>query len=242
MDNESLWTIPNPARRKEPKMNRLAFLLPLFALVMSGCVDRNKAAAIAQKRNEGLAARKSFLESRLDDAAKASVPDGFYDYEGQRDWYRMPLVFPYELSVADTTDILWLHRHNGKGPVSDPNRSSDQVGRENPYRPETFSRLSLDDSMLLFQSSHKSEFGLLLFSSGKFEFFASETELFDAARRHGYTGPSRLFTATDFYDGYWKFETPWIVIPTPAAPSPAEETHAESAESAESRSHGEGAE
>ena len=172
----------------------------------------------------------------MDETAKKSVPDGFYDYEGQRDWFRMPLVFPYELDAVDTTDILWLFRHNGKGPVSDPNRSSDQVGRETPNLPETFSRLSMDDSMLLFQSHNKNEFGLFLFSSGAFEFFVSETELFDAARKHGYAGSTNLIPASAFYDAYWAFEKPWIVIPvsltsTSATNAPAaSEPHAENAE------------
>jgi hypothetical protein len=221
----------------------IVLLLALAALAVwlaaRRCVDQNKATALAQKRQEGLVARKNYLESRLDETAKKSVPDGFYDYEGVRDWFRMPLVFPYELDAADTTDILWLHRHNGKGPVSDPNRSSDQVGRETPYLPEIFSRLSMDDSMLLFQSHNKNEFGLFLFSSGAFEFFASETELFDAARKHGYAGSTNLIPASAFYDAYWAFEKPWIVIPvslastsTTNAPA-ASEAHAENAENAE---------
>ena len=226
-------------------MKRLALLLSLLALALCGCIDQNKAAALAQKKQEGLVARKNFLESRLDETAKKSVPDGFYDYEGQRDWFRMPLIFPYELSAVDTTDVLWLHRHNGKGPVSDPNRSSDQVGRETPNLPETFSRLSMDDSMLLFQSHNKNEFGLFLFFSGDFEFFASETELFDAARKHGYAGSTNLIPASAFYDAYWAFEKPWIVIPvsltsTSATNAPAaDEPHAEGAES---ESHAESAE
>ena len=219
-------------------MKRLALLLPLLALALCGCIDQNKAAALAQKRQEGLVARKNYLESRLDETAKKSVPDGFYDYEGQRDWFRMPLVFPYELDAVDTTHILWLHRHNGKGPVSDPNRSSDQVYRETPNLPERFSRLSMDDSMLLFQSHAKNEFGLFLFSSGAFEFFSSETELFDAARKHGYAGSANLIPASEFYDAYWAFEKPWIVIPvshasTSATNAPAaSESHAETAETA----------
>ena len=219
-------------------MKRLALLLPLLALALCGCIDQNKAAARAQKIQEGLVARKTFLESRLDETAKKSVPDGFYDYDGFRDWFRMPLVFPYELTAVDTTDVLWLHRHNGKAPVSDPNRSSDQVGRETPNLPETFSRLSMDDSMLLFQSHGKNEFGLFLFSSGAFEFFASETELFDTARKHGYAGSTNLIPASAFYDAYWAFEKPWIVIPvsltsTSATNAPAaDEPHADSAEGA----------
>ena len=213
-------------------MKRPLLLLPLLALALCGCVDQNKAAALAQKRQEGLAARKNYLEGRLDDADKKSVPDGFYDYDGFRDWFRMPLVFPYELAAVDTTDILWLRRHNGKGPVSNPNLSSDQVGRESPTLPETFSRLSMDDSMLLFQSSDKHELGLFLFSSGEFEFFASESELFDAARKRGYAGSTNLLPASAFYDAYWAFEKPWIVIPVSqspalATPSNAEEPHAE---------------
>ena len=221
-------------------MKRPLLLIPLLALALYGCIDQNKAAALAQKKQDGLVARKNYLESRLDETAKKSVPDGFYDYEGQRDWFRMPLVFPYELDAVDTTDILWLFRHNGKGPVSDPNRSSDQVGRETPNLPETFSRLSMDDSMLLFQSHNKNEFGLFLFSSGAFEFFVSETELFDAARKHGYAGLTNLLPASAFYDAYWAFEKLWIVIP--ATQSPAEESHAESAETAEPEPHAEAAE
>ena len=235
----------HPAPESTMTMKRPLLLILRRALARYGCFDQNKGAALAQKRQEGLVARKNYLERRLDATAKKSVPDGFYDYWGLRDWYRMPLVFPYELQAIDTTDILWLHRHNGKGPVSDPNRSSEQVGRENPNLPEIFSRLSMDDSMLLFQSSGRDEFGLFLFSSGTFEFFASETDLFDAARKHGYAGLTHLLPASAFYDAYWAFEKLWIVIP--ATQSPAEDPHAESAkpadpEPAAEESHAENAE
>ena len=40
-------------------MKKLALILPLLALALCGCIDQNKAAALAQKKQDGLVARKN---------------------------------------------------------------------------------------------------------------------------------------------------------------------------------------
>ena len=41
--------------------------------------------------------------------------EGFYSYRGYRDWWRIPLRFPYQITMLDTFDyVLWKNmiRHH----------------------------------------------------------------------------------------------------------------------------------
>ena len=156
---------------------------------------------------EWLRDRKAVLEETLPEAAAQAVPEDFYSYSGFRDWYRMPLVFPWQLQAIDVTDYFRLERHNGKGSVREPNQSSE------PTSPLVeLSDLSFDGTMLLFKLLFKKqegeEYGIFGFADGGFAFFATETELWEFARSRGFRGLGRLVPATEAYDSYWAGK-PW---------------------------------
>lgn len=157
---------------------------------------------------EWLRDRKAVLEETLPEAEAQAVPEDFYSYSGFRDWYRMPLVFPWQLQAIDVTDSFRLERHNGKGSVREPNQSSE------PTSPLVeLSDLSFDGTMLLFKLLFKKqggeEYGIFGFEDGGFEFFATEAELWDAARSRGFRGLGRLVSANEAYDSYWTTDMPW---------------------------------
>ncbi len=161
-----------------------------------------------EEAGEWLQDRKAVLSETLTEAEAQAVPEDFYGYSGFRDWYRMPLVFPWQLQAIDVTDYFRLERHNGKGSVRDPNQSSEGTS---PL--VELSHLSFDGTMLLFKLLFKKqgveEYGIFGFASGEFEFFATEAELWEAARSRGFRGLGRLVPASEAYDSYWTPGKPW---------------------------------
>ena len=165
---------------------------------------------------DGLAHRKTCLSAPLADTVKETVPSDFYEWAGDWDYYkgegrcagRMPLVFPYQLVGADTTDTLQLERFNGKDSIRKPNVSSDAVRRETGLA-ITLSHLSFDRSMLLFMTEGKKDYGVFSFLTGQVEFFSTEKELWETAQARGFTGPDELVSVSVALDNYWEFDEPW---------------------------------
>ena len=168
---------------------------------------RNKAA------RDGLVARKAFLASALPESERAAVPEDFYTYEGLRDWFRMPLVFPYQLMAIDSTTCFTLMRYNGKASVRDPNKSSESVQDGKSPNVE-LSHLSFDGTMLFFKKYGVEEYGIFLFVDGVFAFFNTEAELWSAAQGRGFCGPNRLIPVAAAFENYWAFRKPWLFSPT----------------------------
>ena len=169
--------------------------LALAAVTFIGGCERRQRNVEARKQaaRDGLAVRKAFLAAALPESERSAVPEDFYTYEGLWDWFRMPLVFPYQLSAADSTSCFHLMRHNGKASVRDPNQSSENV-RDGTSPMTTLSHLSFDRTMLLFKKVCQGvdEYGIFSFLEGSFVFFATEAELWSAARGRGFSGPKRL--------------------------------------------------
>ena len=175
--------------------------------LVHGCGDGSPEVS-QEAAQEGLQNRIAVLSETLSASDAQAVPEDFYQYSGFRDWYRMPLVFPWQLQAIDVTDYFRLERHNGKGSVQEPNQSSE------PTSPLVeLSHLSFDGRMLLFKLLFKKqegeEYGIFGFEDGDFAFFATKTELWDAARSRGFRGLGRLVPASEAYDSYWTPGTPW---------------------------------
>ena len=159
-----------------------------------------------EEAGEWLQDRKAVFSEMLPlpESEAQAVPEDFYGYSGFRDWYRMPLVFPWQLEAIDVTDLFRLQRHNGKGSIRDPNQSS-----EDTLPLVELSDLSFDGTMLLFKKQGVEEYGIFGFADGGFAFFATEAELWEAARSRGFRGLGRLVPASEAYDSYWTPGTPW---------------------------------
>ena len=126
--------------------------LALAAVTFIGGCERRQRNVEARKQaaRDGLAVRKAFLAAALPESERSAVPEDFYTYEGLWDWFRMPLVFPYQLEAVDSTLCFNLMRYNGKASVRDPNKSSENV-RDRSSPMTTLSHLSFDRTMLLFK-------------------------------------------------------------------------------------------
>ena len=188
-------------------MKYLTHLLPILALALllgSGCREGKRTPVRTQEEST----RKTCLSATLSDSVKATVPSDFYEWPGEWDFYRMPLVFPYQLIGSDTTDTLQLERFNGKDSIQKPNVSSDAVRRKTGLA-IILSHLSFDRSMILFMTEGKKDFGVFSFSTGQVEFFSTEKELWETVRTRGFTGPNELVPVSIAFDNYWEFDKPW---------------------------------
>ena len=192
--------------------------LALAALAFLGGCDRWQRSVEARKQaaRDGLTARKAFLAASLPESERSTVPEDFYAYEGLRDWFRMPLVFPYQLEAIDSTLCFNLMRYNGKASVRGPNKSSENV-RDGTSPMTTLSHLSFDRTMLLFKKEGVDEYGIFSFLEGDFASFATETELWTSAQSRGFNGPKRLIPVATAFDNYWAFRQPWLFVSTPKA-------------------------
>ena len=186
----------------------------LAGVLLGGCERWQRSGeARNQVARDGLAARKAFLAAALPESERSAVPEDFYAYEGLRDWFRMPLVFPYQLMAIDSTMSFNLMRHNGKASVRDPNKSSENV-RAGTSPMTEISHLSFDSTMLLFKKEGVDGYGMFSFLAGEVAVFTTEAELWKAAQARGFCGPKRLIPVAAAFENYWSFRKPWLFAPT----------------------------
>ena len=196
-------------------MNKKTIFVALAAMALLGGCEKWQRSVEARNKaaRDGLVTRKAFLASVLPESERATVPDDFYTYEGLRDWFRMPLVFPYQLVAIDSTTCFTLKRYNCKASVRDPNKSSESVQDGKSSNVE-LSHLSFDGTMLLFKKYGVEEYGIFLFVDGVFAFFNTEAELWRAAQGRGFCGPNRLIPVAAAFENYWAFRKLWLFSPT----------------------------
>ncbi len=166
----------------------------LWASYEKGVAER--AAAQLAKIN----ARKALV----DPALLASVPEDFFTYDGFRDWWRLPLVFPYDLVMIDTLDSANLTRFKG-GDVQDPNHSSEQL-----QGPQDITRFSFDRHFLIgrrgpvwWDKNRPLDWFIFEFRTEKLTIYSSESDMLQAAVAGGFTGDPGLKSVRERMDEYW---------------------------------------
>lgn len=149
--------------------------------VASAAVNRPSPAEDLQRQRH-IAKLKSYVPPDV----LANVPETFYTYEGFRDWWRFPLVYPYDISMIDSVDSPgWLRRYAG-GDIAD-DRSSENVI-------SGITHLSFDGKYLLAHAEPSNDGAWILFefSTGTWKVFRTRGELIEAAKAAGYTGDTEL--------------------------------------------------
>ncbi len=113
------------------------------------------------------------------------VPDDFYTYFGFRDWWRFPLVYPYSIIAVDTTEQGRLARGDGAD-FRDPNTGSRVSGLDG------ITRLAFDQNLLLVETG--AGYRLFAFDTQEVRSYATEEDLWAAAKEQGYQGEPQLIT------------------------------------------------
>ena len=118
--------------------------------------------------------------------------EGFYSYQGFRDWWRIPLVYPYQIYIADTFEYGDFERYDPSTPVAD--------AKGEVLIPAITAFAETGNYWLC--KNQKSFFAFHI-KSGETECFASEQELisFLGQQKSSFPGWKDLRT---FYKERWK--------------------------------------
>ncbi len=155
----------------------------------------------AKRRAEKIATRKALT----DPAVLQKAPEDFFTYNGFRDWWRLPLVFPYELEWIDTFESANLQRHRG-GDVRDPNKSSENVQDIGKITHCSFDRRFLigRQGPTSFDKDRPESWFIFEFAPATFKEFGSESKMLEAAKSRGYTGGLSLKSIEQNYNDYFR--------------------------------------
>ena len=123
--------------------------------------------------------------------------EGFYSYRGFRDWWRVPLKFPYQITMIDTFDQGRLEKYDASSLIADPKCTT---------LAENITAVGYDDKFALFQQKDNVEtFGVLVYSSGLIRSFATEKELADFIKlNYPDTALPKMVPLEKFYNLMWQ--------------------------------------
>ena len=133
---------------------------------------------------------QKFLMNRI-----TSHPD-FYSYEGFRDFYRFPLVYPYHITMIDTYGRGWLEEYIG-GDIENSSESSNSILSD-------ISAIIREDDRLIFKLEKPDREGNLY---GIFDYRSGEVLRFkdaDSLRSElGMKDPLQFDSLEKAYNDYW---------------------------------------
>lgn len=129
-----------------------------------------------------------YLQSFEADSVRGKVDTSFYTYLGFRDWWRLPLMYPYSIHCVDVPNYGEL--------VSEKEVADVTTGNDSKRRSLGVNRithLSFDKKLLLLKV-HDTTAPYVLFdlADQNQEIFRSEVELLKKADLKGFSGPKKL--------------------------------------------------
>ena len=155
-----------------------------------------------KERTEQRRKKISYLLSGVPDAVSSKINADFYEFCGQKDWWRIPLVYPYHMIRVDDFYLGSLEKFKG-GALKELRDSSTAA--------ITFiTRIAFDRKMLLFQrnvelnNSEKQEWGIFEFKTGQCIIFPSENAMFKAALDKDYEGELKLHSLLYQYRDFFR--------------------------------------
>jgi hypothetical protein len=143
------------------------------------------------KRRPYVKMLKSYVPPELQD----EVPRWFFNQCGAYDWYQFALVYPYYVTMIDSTDTGYLRE------ARDDNT---EIGGK-------LTHLTFDASLLVARVHYSDPWGkkesetfwiVLDFSSGQFHKFALEKEALAEANRRGFSGKQLLEDLETHYNRF----------------------------------------
>ena len=173
------------------------------------CVSCVLLAGVQCGPSESLKARKRAakahvekLKSYVDPEVLKTVDPDFFTYPGFRDWFRFPLVYPYQVEMVDELDLGALNRVRSGAKIREGGARGDIV--------RWLTHLSFDGKFLVGRVYSGRKFAepkpadiywiVFEFASGEYERFDSKGEAVKYARDHGFTGDERLESLRTHYD------------------------------------------
>jgi hypothetical protein len=162
-------------------------------------MQRERLAAAEDRRRERIERLKGYVAPDV----LETVPPAFFTYGGFRDWWRIPLVYPYAIHCVDGLEQGSLRRHDGRTPIEDG--SGEKAVLDAPV-----TNFSFDGRFLLIRSrrANATQYILFEFATGTSRTFAGRDALIAEAARRGYAGDRDLLTVAERYRQYFEGDEP----------------------------------
>jgi hypothetical protein len=155
-----------------------------------------------KERTEQRRGKINYLLSGAPDGISPKIAAEFYEFCGQKDWWRIPLVYPYQMIMIDDFYLGSLEKYKG-GLLTELRDSSTAAIA-------FIARIAFDRKMLLFQrnvelnNSEKQEWGIFEFKTGECIIFSSENAMFKAALDKDYEGELKLHSLLYQYRDFFR--------------------------------------
>lgn len=153
------------------KKRLIAISVLFFLLFLPGCGKiKQKISHVKQKTKAAVKLLLSFDET----TEKCPSNLTFDNYPGFRDWYRIPLKYPYHLIIVDSFEKGTLHHYHG-GDIRNPMVSSRFITGD-------IMAILPHETFLLFQkkssgSIQKTQYGIFFYKTKELKIFDPESEL-----------------------------------------------------------------
>jgi hypothetical protein len=152
----------------------------------------------AQQEELRHAARVNAVKALNPSVLTTPINDEFWTYDGFRDWYRVPVRYPYSMESIDTLDAAALHVNHANGKCSDPNTQESGVLYRITY-------YSTDAAMLLYRRDDNDNvtWGIFVYDTALTTTFPTKDDMLKEAHARCFTGPETLESVKHHYDDYW---------------------------------------
>jgi len=130
---------------------------------------------------------------------KGTVPDQFYNYLGFKDYYRLPLIYPFSLHCTDVLDNGSLFDE------ADVLKFNENDNGERECNITNITTFTFDKNILLAKQSYNDKlqesntYLIYHFSTGKSENLKTFDELVSRAKTLGYSRPVKLYSCDRYY-------------------------------------------
>ncbi len=143
------------------------------------------------------------LKSLESEEIAGNVPPQFYNYLGFKDYYRLPLKFPFSLHCADSLNNASLFN---EGSVTSFNESNNG---EVDCNVNGITEFTFDNHFFLAKhqdkfDDKKSVYIIYNFDTAEFEEFENLNKLILKATKLKFSNQYKFFNCKDYYDGFYK--------------------------------------
>jgi hypothetical protein len=146
-------------------------------------------------------ARVDAIKALTPDQDWSKVDDQYWNYDGFRDWFRVPIRWPYGMESIDTLDRGTLQKNVAGGRSDDPNAQCKSVADV-----ANITHYAWDANVLLFKELRdgKTGWGAVEFDSEIVRRFSTEADLMKWAHDRGCKASGDLPSVKENFERYWE--------------------------------------
>jgi hypothetical protein len=131
---------------------------------------------------------------------KGKVSPEFYHYLGFRDYYRLPLIYPYSIHCIDIVDRGELYNEENVSRFDENDNGDKNCGLNNIVEFAFNSKMLLARTETEENGAKKEKFALYDFETGKKMEFENKEEMLSVAKKLGYGEKIEFYTPGGYFD------------------------------------------